>query len=62
MAVRTSAITYNRGIPKTATNFFFVAQANNTVIHPFGVYFRTYQYRNRNIINRNINGRWPWSH
>ena len=60
MAIHTSAITYTRGIPKTATNFFFVAQANNTIPAPMGLYLRNYQFYNRNIINPN-RSRWPWS-
>ena len=32
MAIHTSAITYTRGLPKNYNNFFFVAQANNTII------------------------------
>lgn len=62
MAIRTSAITYRRGIPNSANNFFFVAQTNNNVVVPFSTYIRTYQFRRRNIINKNIGGRWPWSH
>lgn len=59
MAIHTSAITYTRGIPKTATNFFFVAQANNTIPAPMGLYLRNYQFYNRNAINQN-RSRWPW--
>jgi len=62
MAVRTSAITYRRGVPNNANNFFFVAQSNNNVVNPFSLYFRTYQFYNRNVFNRSIGGRWPWSH
>jgi hypothetical protein len=59
MAIHTSAITYRRGIPDGYTNFFFVAQANNTIIAPMSKYLRNYQFRNRNIVNGNLN-RWPW--
>jgi hypothetical protein len=51
MAIHTSAITYTRGIPKGYNNFFFVAQANNTVIQPMSKYLRGYQFYNRNITN-----------
>ena len=59
MAIHTSAITYTRGIPKTYNNFFFVAQANNTIPAPMGKYLRGYQFYNRNIISTS-NYRWPW--
>ena len=32
--IKTSAITYRRGIPNTSTNFFFVAQANYAIPSP----------------------------
>jgi hypothetical protein len=59
MAIHTSAMTYRRGIPDGYTNFFFVAQTNNTVIAPMSTYLRNYQFRNRNIVNGSRN-RWPW--
>jgi len=49
MAIRTSAITYSRGIPKNYNNFFFVAQANNSVVQPMTLYIKNYQFYNRNI-------------
>ena len=48
MAIHTSAITYSRGIPKGYNNFFFVAQANNSVVQPMTLYLRGYQFYNRN--------------
>ena len=62
MAIHTSAIIYTRGVPKNyKSNFFFTAQANNTIVHPITSYLRNYNFYNRNIINPN-RGRWPWSH
>jgi hypothetical protein len=62
MAIHTSAITYSRGVPKNAkSNFFFVAQANNAMVHPINIYLRNYSFYNRNIINPS-KLRWPWSH
>jgi len=62
MAIHTSAITYSRGIPNNYNNFFFVAQANNTIPAPMSKYLRGYQFYNRNIWNnsrpRNI---LPWN-
>ena len=60
MAIHTSAIVYTRGIPKTYNNFFFVAQANNTVPAPMNSYLRNYEFYNRNIINH-TRSRWPWT-
>ena len=51
MAIHTSAITYTRGLPKNYNNFFFVAQANNTIISPLSKYIKGYQFYNRNITN-----------
>jgi hypothetical protein len=51
MGIHTSAITYTRGIPKGYNNFFFVAQANNTIVQPMTLYLRGYQFNNRNITN-----------
>jgi hypothetical protein len=51
MAIRTSANTYSRGIPKDYNNFFFVAQTNNTVVRPVSLYLRTYNFYNRNVTN-----------
>jgi hypothetical protein len=51
MAIHTSAITYSRGIPKNYTNFFFVAQTNNTVPAPLQRYLRYNSLYNRNIVN-----------
>jgi hypothetical protein len=48
MAIHTSAITYSRGVPKGYNNFFFVAQANNSVVQPMTLYLRGYQFYNRN--------------
>lgn len=60
MAIRTSAITYRRGIPNTGyANFYFVAQSNNTVVCPMGPYLKHYDFYNRNISNPS-HYRWPW--
>jgi hypothetical protein len=48
MAIHTSAITYSRVIQKGYNNFFFVAQANNSVVQPMALYLRSYQFYNRN--------------
>ena len=61
MAIHTSAITYTRGLPKNYNNFFFVAQANNTIISPLSKYIKGYQFYNRNITNTNARVRFPWS-
>jgi hypothetical protein len=60
MAIHTSAITYTRGVPTNYNNFFFVAQANNTIPVPISNYLRGFQYYNRNIVNTNNRNRWPW--
>lgn len=59
MAIHTSAITYRRGIPNNHTNFYFVAQTNNVIPVPIGLYLRGFNFYNRNIINPSRN-RWPW--
>lgn len=59
MAIHTSAITYKRGIPNGYTNFFFVAQANNSIPTPMSLYLKKYEFYNRNITNPN-NYRWLW--
>ena len=51
MAIHTSAITYTRGVPKTNTSFFFVAQANNTIPVPMSLYLKEYSFYNRNTTN-----------
>ncbi len=61
MAIHTSAITYSRGLPKNYTNFFFVAQANNTIISPLSKYIKGFQFYNRNITNTNARLIFPWS-
>jgi hypothetical protein len=61
MAIHTSAITYSRGLPKTYNNFFFVAQANNTIVSPLSKYIKGYQFYNRNITNTNARLTFPWS-
>ena len=57
--IRTSSITYRRGIPNTYTNFYFVSQANNTIPSHMSSYLNGYQFYNRNIFNQSTN-RWPW--
>jgi hypothetical protein len=61
MAIHTSAITYSRGLPKNYNNFFFVAQANNTIISPLSKYIKGFQFYNRNITNTNARVKFPWS-
>jgi hypothetical protein len=61
MAIHTSAITYSRGLPKNYNNFFFVAQANNTIISPLSKYIKGFQFYNRNITNTNARLIFPWS-
>ena len=51
MAIHTSAITYRRGLPNNYNNFFYVSQANNTIISPLSLYLRGYQFYNRNVTN-----------
>ena len=43
MGIRTSAITYSRGVPKGTQNFFYNAQTNNTVVVPISLYLKNYQ-------------------
>ena len=50
MAIHTSAITYTRGLPKNYNNFFFVAQANNTIISPLSKYIQGYSFYNINSL------------
>jgi len=59
MAIRTSAITYRRGIPNNYNNFYFVVQANNTIPSPMSRYLNGYQFYNRTVTNTSY--RWPWS-
>lgn len=59
MAIHTSSNTYRRGIPNTYTNFYFVAQTNNTIPAPMSSYIRGYQFYNRIYTNPSTN-RWPW--
>ena len=59
MAIHTSAITYRRGVPNNYNNFYFVAQANNTIPSPMSSYLRGFQFYNRNI-NPSSNYRWSW--
>ena len=47
MAIHTSAITYRRGIPNGYNNFYFVAQANNTIPSPMSLYLKGYSFFNR---------------
>jgi hypothetical protein len=60
MGVRTSAITYRRGIPNSYVNFYFVVQANNVIPSPMSRYLSAYQFYNRNFSNPTPN-RWPWN-
>jgi hypothetical protein len=62
MAIRTSAITYSRGIPKNYNNFFFVSQANNNVIQPMSIYLKNFNFYNRNY-SPPVNGflTLPWN-
>jgi hypothetical protein len=49
MAIHTSAITYRRGIPNGYNNFYFVAQANNTIPAPMALYIKGFNFYNRNF-------------
>ena len=62
MAIHTSAITYRRGIPNGYNNFYFVAQANNTIPAPMSLYIKGFNFYNRNI-SYAVNGRqvYPWN-
>jgi hypothetical protein len=60
MAIHTSAITYSRGLPKNYCNFFFIAQANNTIISPLSKYIQNYSFYNRNVTNTNVRINYPW--
>ncbi len=63
MPVRTSAITYSRGVnPATNPNFFYNAQTNNTVAIPTSAFVKHNVFQNKTVINTNVGGRWPWSH
>ena len=59
MAIHTSAITYRRGVPDNYNNFYFIAQANNTIPSPMSSYLRGFQFYNRNI-NPSSNYRGSW--
>ena len=61
MAIHTSAITYRRGIPNGYNNFYFVAQANNTIPAPMSLYIKGFNFYNRNV-NYLATGRqvYPW--
>jgi len=61
MAIRTSAITYRRGIPNGYNNFYFVSQANNTIPSPMSVYIKGFNFYNRNV-SYAVTGRqvYPW--
>jgi hypothetical protein len=62
MPIRTSAITYSRGInPATNPNFFLIAQTNNTVAVPTSAFVK-YHRQPRPYINNCVGCRWPWSH
>lgn len=51
MGIRTSAITYTRGIPKqNQANFMLVAQSNYNVVVPMSKYLNNYSFYNRNIV------------
>jgi hypothetical protein len=51
MGVRTSAITYSRGIPKeNQANFFYNAQSNYNVVVPMSKYLQNYSFYNRNVV------------
>lgn len=60
MAIRTSAITYRRGIPNNYNNFFFVTQTNNAILSPMHLYMQNYRSYNRNVTNP-TKYRWPWN-
>jgi len=61
MAIHTSAIVYKRGIPNNYTNFFFVAQANNSIPVPTSKYLKVNSLYNRTIVNSvSRRNTWPW--
>lgn len=61
MAIHTSAIVYKRGIPNGYTNFFFVAQANNSIPVPISKYLRYNSLYNKNVVNSvSRSNTWPW--
>lgn len=60
MAIRTSAITYRRGVPNNYNNFFFVTQTNNAIPSPMYLYMNNYRPYNRNVTNP-TKYRWPWN-
>ena len=45
MAIHTSAITYRRGVPNGYNNFYFVAQANNVIPVPMGIYLHLFSFK-----------------
>lgn len=60
MGIRTSAITYTRGVPKqNQANFFLVAQSNYNVVAPISKYLKNYSFYNRNIVP-NLPKLYPW--
>ena len=61
MAIHTSSITYRRGIPNGYNNFYFVAQANNTIPAPMSLYIKGFDFYNRNV-SYAVTGRqvYPW--
>ena len=61
MAIHTSANTYRRGIPNGYNNFYFVAQANNTIPAPMTLYIKSFKFYNRNVAYA-TSGRqtYPW--
>jgi hypothetical protein len=60
MAIHTSAITYSRGLPKNYYSFFFVAQANNTIISPLSKYLKEYSFYNRDVTNTSAGVNFAW--
>lgn len=59
MPISTSANTYRRGVPNNYNNFFFAAQANNTIPVPIKKYLRGYSFVNRNYTNPKRT--FPWN-
>ena len=59
MAIRTSAITYRRGIPNNYYNFYYISQYNYNIINNMSSYLKGYNFYNRNTMSSS-NYRWPW--
>jgi len=61
MAIHTSANFYRRGIPNAYAGFAFVAQSNNVIPAPMGMYLSGFNFYNRKLINTQFMRPWPWN-